>query len=236
MGVDLRSVKHTERGVLRDVLERSKPSAVLDVGANRGQFYRLMRSVGFRGRVISFEPIAALHAALTEQAADDPDWVIAPCMALGRASGSAALNVASNLASSSILPVLPETLAAAREASYVSTQRVAVERLDSAAARLTPADGALFLKIDTQGYEREVLLGSSELLSRVSVMQLELSLSPLYEGAPLFEELIGFVRSLGYDLYNLIPGFRNRESGQLLQVDGFFMRTDRTPRDVLVGP
>src|SRR5437879_5616125 len=229
MGVDVRSVKHTERGVLRDVLARSEPVTVLDVGANRGQFYRLVRSVGFRGRIISFEPIAALHAELTEQAADDPDWVIAPCMALGRACGSAAINVASNLASSSIFPVLPQTLTAAREASYVSKQLVPVERLDSAATPLTPVDGALFLKIDVQGYEREVLLGSGELLSRVSAMQLELSLSQLYEGAPLFDELIGFVRSLGYDLYNLIPGFRNPESGQLLQVDGFFMRTDRAP-------
>ena len=221
----MRSVKHTERGVLRDVLACLKPAAVLDVGANRGQFYRLVRSAGFRGRVISFEPIAALHSALKEQARNDPEWVIAPCLALGRARGSAVINVARNLASSSILTVLPETLAAAPDAISVSTQPVAVERLDSVAPRLTPAAGALFLKVDSQGYEREVLLGGGELLSRVSVMQLELSLSLLYEGAPLFEELIGFVRSLGYDLYHLIPGFRNPESGRLLQVDGFFVRT-----------
>jgi FkbM family methyltransferase len=231
MGVDVRSVKHTERGVLRDVLVHSKPTAVLDVGANRGQFYRLVRSAGFRGRVISFEPIAALHSELTEQAKNDPDWVIAPCMALGRASGTATINIARNLASSSILPVLPEAIAAAPEASYVSTQRVTVGRLDSVAIRLAPADGSLFLKIDTQGYEREVLLGSGDLLPRVSVMQLELSLSPLYEGAPLFEEMIGFIRALGYDLHNLIPGFRNPASGRLLQVDGFFMRTDRSRLD-----
>jgi len=215
---------------------RSKPVAVLDVGANRGQSYRLVRSVGFRGRVISFEPIAVLHSDLTEQAKNDLDWVIAPCMALGRARGSAVINVSRNLASSSILPILPESPSAAPESAYVSTQLIAVERLDSAAPPLTPSDGALFLKVDTQGYEREVLLGGGELLSRVSVMQIELSLSPLYEGAPLLEELIGFVRALGYDLYNLIPGFRNPESGRLLQVDGFFVRTDRARRDVRAGP
>src|SRR5207249_10716219 len=87
IGVDVRSVRHAERGILRDLLGRSMPVAVLDVGASRGQFYRLVRSVGFRGRVISFEPIASLHAELTEHAKVDSDWVIAPRMAVGCATG-----------------------------------------------------------------------------------------------------------------------------------------------------
>ena len=109
-----------------------------------------------------------------------------------------------------------------------------IVRLDQAFETLIPPAGNLFLKVDTQGYEREVLLGTGEILSRVSMMQLELSLTPLYEGAPVFEELIGFVRSIGYELYNLIPGFRNPESGRLLQVDGFFVRTHGTGSGAVV--
>lgn len=44
----------------------------------------------------------------------------------------------------------------------------------------------MYLKIDTQGYEEKVLNGAEELLSKVKVIQTELSLMPLYKGKILF--------------------------------------------------
>ncbi len=56
----------------------------------------------------------------------------------------------------------------------------------------------LFLKIDTQGYEEDVLEGSSELLPRVQGMQLELPLSQLYEESWNIESALTFMRRLGF--------------------------------------
>jgi len=80
------------------------------------------------------------------------------------------------------------------------------------------------LKIDTQGYEREVLKGATGLLGRVASIQVEISLVPLYAGAPTLTEMVSYIEGLGYELFSLVPGFRDARSGRLLQMDGFFIR------------
>ena len=58
---------------------------VIDVGANDGGYGRFIRSTGFRGSVISFEPQAAAYERLKMASHSDPAWYIAPRMALGSA-------------------------------------------------------------------------------------------------------------------------------------------------------
>jgi hypothetical protein len=70
----------------------------------------------------------------------------------------------------------------------------------------------------------EVLKGASGLLARTVALQLELSLVRLYDGAPTFTEMIAFAEVNGFELFGLIPGFREKGTGRLLQVDGFFVR------------
>jgi hypothetical protein len=80
------------------------------------------------------------------------------------------------------------------------------------------------LKIDTQGYEREVLLGATALLNRVAAIQLELSLIQLYECSATLAEIVPFVENLGFEMFNIAPGFKDVRSGRLLQAEGFFVR------------
>jgi hypothetical protein len=117
--------------------------------------------------------------------------------------------------------------AAAPESAYVAKQTVAVERLDELASTLLPPAGDLMLKIDTQGYELHVLKGASGLLHRVVAMQLELSLVPLYEGAPTFSEMLSYMQSIGFEIFNIVPVFKDNRTGRVLQVDGYFVRGDR---------
>jgi len=51
---------------------------VFDVGANTGQYAEGLRNLGYKGRIISFEPLSAAHALLIENSRDDPEWVVAP--------------------------------------------------------------------------------------------------------------------------------------------------------------
>ena len=221
LGFDVRGLEHTEQGILQSLLRRLQPAAVLDVGANVGQYARLVRAVGFAGPIISFEALESAHTALTRAARHDREWCIAPCAALGGEAGTVEINVASNSASSSILPSTALLQQAAPQAAYVARQVTRCMRLDSYGA--LPAAGKLYLKVDTQGFELEVLRGASALLPRLCAIQLELSLVPLYEGAPVMTDVIAHLGERGFDLFQLVPAFRDHRDGRLLQVEGFFL-------------
>lgn len=82
----------------------------------------------------------------------------------------------------------------------------------------------ILLKIDTQGYEEQVLKGANEIISKIKGIHLELSIVPLYEGQMLFEEMLNKLKEMGFALYHLSPGFQDSRTGRLLQVNGTFFR------------
>ena len=214
----------SEEAILRNVLRLTSPAALLDVGANVGQYARSARQLGFRGRIISFEPLSGAYAALSSAAHHDPGWVIAPRAALGRARGSATLNISQNAVSSSLLPMQSRVVVAAPAAGYVGTEAVSVYRLDELAQPLVPSTGWLMLKIDTQGYEREVLGGATGLIERIAALQVELSLMQLYAGAPSLGTMVSYIEDLGFEPFGLAAGFKDPGSGRQLQAEGFFVR------------
>ena len=89
---------------------------------------------------------------------------------------------------------------------------------------LVPRQGATFLKVDTQGYEQQVLDGARTLLKSLVGVQLETSLAKLYEGQAEFVTLITQLQQAGFDIWAINPGFANRETGRLLQADVTFFR------------
>lgn len=216
---------NVEAQVIQDLLDLSGARIALDVGANVGQWGDAVLDAGFDGLLISFEALPQVHSVLAEHAARrSANWIVAPCAALGSERGNLCINVSANTASSSVLPMHDMHLEAAPESAYVASQPVRVERLDALASTLIPRHGDIYLKIDTQGYEREVIKGSTGLFDRLVAIQVELSLIPLYEGAPTFTEMIALIESQGFELFSIVPGFKDKRVGRLLQVDGFFVR------------
>jgi FkbM family methyltransferase len=198
--------------------------AVFDVGANVGNYVRELRSGGFAGRVVSFEPREAAHAVLVERADRDPAWVIAPAMALGSAAGEAEINVAGNSASSSLREMTGLHQKAAPESKYVGKEKIEVQRLDSVFGQYVGGATKPFLKIDTQGYELEVLEGARACLHRFVGIQAELSLRELYGGQTLWLDFARRLEREGFQLANLFPVFSDDSTGELLQFDGVFFR------------
>ena len=216
-----------EYQVIKDALRASRADVVFDVGANIGQYGDLILETGFAGDLISFEAIPEVHERLVAHArARSRRWVVAPCAALGSKAGETVINIAGNSVSSSLLPMRSEHVDAAPESAYVRSQAVRIERLDQLARSLVGPDRRLMIKVDTQGYELEVLAGASGLLPQTSALQLELSLVPLYEGAPTFVDAIDYMKSRGFELFSIAPGFKDRRTGRLLQMDGIFLRRD----------
>lgn len=197
---------------------------VFDVGANTGQFACELRENGFAKRIVSVEPLTAAHAALSDRAGKDALWtVIAPC-ALGAVPGEAEIHIAGNLASSSLLPMNAAHSDAAPYSAYVSTETVAIRTFDDVAGPFLTGGTRGFLKIDTQGFELEVLKGAAQSLPAIHGMLLELSLVELYDGQALWLDVIDWLEQRGFGLHALNQGFVDPASFRTLQVDGIFLR------------
>jgi FkbM family methyltransferase len=205
--------------------------AVIDVGANEGQYAASLRAHGWTGPVVSVEPIPEVHARLAARAAGDPAWTVLPAMALGAEDGgTAVLEVSAESDMSSLLPQ-GELLRRISPTSAVA-RRVAVplRRLDRLDLPLpAEADRRLFLKLDVQGAEFMVLEGASGLMPRVAGLQVEMALLPLYEGESLWQDTVARLADAGFALHLLITGYYERKLGRQLQVDGVFYRRDATP-------
>lgn len=206
------------------MLEFHGVDLVLDVGANTGQFAHTLRGAGYRGRIISFEPLPTAHAELLRASLDDPQWEIAPRIAVGGHEGTVNLHVAANSVSSSVLYMLDSHAEAAPGSAYVAIQTVPMSRLDTLVCSHLEPESVAFLKIDTQGYEDRVLDGAQELLGKTKGLQLELSFVPLYEGQQFFDELSSRLQALGFSIWAIWPGLCDPVTGRMLQVDATFFR------------
>lgn len=202
-------------------------NCVLDVGANDGGFASSIRETGYKGRIISFEPLSKPFAELRRKAQNDQNWDVYQ-YAIGATKGSVTINVSGNAGlSSSVLPMLERHSAAAPNSRYVDRETVQQEKLDSLLPTLGVSAGcSTFLKIDVQGYEGAVLDGAYDLLASHAIagLQLELSLIPLYEGAMTYRQGLDRAEALSMSLVGLGPVFTDPVSGQLLQFDAVFFR------------
>jgi FkbM family methyltransferase len=226
LGWDLRRIRPPANSTqLLVALEYVQANVVFDIGANTGQFAQKLRAVGYHGKIVSFDPLSHAHDLLTEAASRDPAWIVHPRTAVGDQDGEVNVNIAGNSVSSSILPMLDAHYEAAAGSAYVASERTPLVRLDSVAERYLSSDSRSFIKIDTQGFEWQVLDGAPETLQRAHGVLLEMSLVSLYEGQRLWRDLIERMETTGFTLWAIQTGFVDPRNGRTLQVDGIFLRS-----------
>jgi FkbM family methyltransferase len=115
--------------------------------------------------------------------------------------------------------VLPENTA-----TPSSIAQLPMTTLDRVLMAGKPYPAPYFLKLDVQGFELEVLRGAEQVLQNTEVALLEVSLLEYNQGAPLFAEVVAFMQSRGFVVYD-IAGFYRRESDDALyMVDLLFTR------------
>lgn len=205
------------------VLETHRVDLVLDIGASSGQYGERLRGLGYKRRIVSFEPLDAPRQQLVASASGDPLWEVAPPCAIGERNGTIEIRISRNWESSSALSMLPSHLAAAPASEAIGVAQVEMRTLDSCAAGFLRGGEIVFVKIDVQGMEDKVLAGASQMLKGAAGLQVELSLTPLYAGQPLLCEMIALLRRAEFELVDLEPAFIDPRNGRVLQVDGIFV-------------
>jgi FkbM family methyltransferase len=182
-------------------------NCVLDVGAHFGEFGEFLRHSGYRGRIVSFEPVAESYALLEECRAKYRDWE-ALNIALGAEDGVLPFHVTRSTNFSSFLVPNEYCSAAFGSSGAIQrTQEVPVRRLEAVYARCIEGIRAprVFLKMDTQGYDLEVLRGAAQSIESIQALQSEVTVKPIYDGMTGYQEAISQISKLGFELSGLFP-------------------------------
>ena len=204
------------------IISECKIDILFDVGANIGQYSEKMRNMGFNKKIVSFEPLNSDFEILKRKALQDKKWIVNN-YALGNEDTTGYINISGKSDNSSILEMLPRHIESHEDLGYIGKQEIEIKKLDSIFGSFNEPGENVMLKIDTQGFEKNVIDGARESLKKISLLQIEMSIVPLYKNEMLFNEMLGYIENLGFKLYSLENGHYNRNSGQLLQVDGIFV-------------
>lgn len=214
----------TREGKIVLTMKAHDIDTVIDIGANNGQTRDLLRKAGFKGDIISIEPIPALQPVLQTKATKDPKWTVLEPLALGDKNGSCEINISQADDLSSVLKASNELLTALPNTKVNETVSVPMKTLDTLYEELSLTNKNVFIKMDAQGYEMPILQHGLKALEAAKGLQVEMSLFPLYEGETLYDEIIGFLESHGYNAHMLIETNFARRLNRQLQVDGIFYK------------
>ncbi|MGQ0845822.1 MAG: FkbM family methyltransferase [Sporichthyaceae bacterium] len=217
LGFELVSTTTGRRAHLMASVSRLGIATTVDIGANVGQFGQSLRSLGFQGRILSVEPLPEAFAALESAARRDPLWTTRK-FAVGRSSGSEIMNVSKNLTSSSLLTVNDLHRIAEPTTAIVGLEQVEVRTLDELVSAEN-LDGPLFVKIDVQGLELDVIAGARSVLERSALVRVELSFQELYAGSSDYLEVLGALREHGFAPIGIETALEDPRTGDVLQVD-----------------
>jgi FkbM family methyltransferase len=225
MGYEVSEHANTVNGRRHRLLSYLGVDLVIDVGANRGQYAKQLRFDGYRGRIVSVEPASAPFEALRAAAADDAEWEVVRA-GIGAESGAMRLNISGRDLFNSFRQLTAMTERTDPRSRYVTSEEVEVRRLDDLVAG---RGDRLAIKMDVQGFEREVLAGGEESLRRAVFAEVETGVHPQYDDAMLFGETLERLSEFGLSLAAVENILTERATGRSLAFNGLFVRTADMP-------
>lgn len=212
------------------------PQLCVDIGANKGHYSAaLLEST--KARIIAFEPLPGAYQRLVALSSKYPGRLSAINKGVGDKNGELELYYGdedSELASFSI-EVKNIGYVGASNVRSITVPVVTLDEYFLADKQLVPDGGIDLIKIDTEGYEYNVLLGAQRLIATVKpkFIQLEYNVHQLFQHHSLYSLslLLG-----GYKVYQLLPhgsGFVNidpkRPESNIYHYSNFvFIRSDLT--------
>lgn len=207
------------------IIDQKGIQLVIDVGGHYGEYGQYLRELGFKGWIYSFEPIETNFLELRKRSDRDSKWIVRRA-ALGNSNDRKPINVMSGTVLSSFH--LPSKWGEAEYGAGLEISRVEsvdVFRLSDIFEEVVgvQSDAGIMLKIDTQGFEFDVLQGAEECLSRIAVVQAELPIISLYEDSAANEQVVQHLKERGLHLSGCWPVAHDRDL-RLIEMDCLFVR------------
>jgi FkbM family methyltransferase len=231
-GIDVIRWPHRpESGVidwaLAEVIRTRGINCVIDVGGNKGQFAKRLRTLGYTGRIVSFEPSPTVLPVISAEAARDPNWTVRP-VALSSNAGEAELRLHKEPQLDSLLDSLPGVIDQMPAMEQVGTATITLSTLAAEFPGIVAgiAEPRVLLKSDTQGHDAEMLRGAGDkgLDEAVLAVLVELVAQPFYDGQPAMTAVMDLIINNGFTAVAFEPLFESSDGLRMVELDGLFMR------------
>jgi FkbM family methyltransferase len=231
-GIDITRWPHRpEAGVidwaLDEVLRSRGINCVIDVGGNRGQFARRVRTLGYTGRIVSFEPSPSVLPVITAAAARDPNWIVRP-VALSSQPGQAELRLHDGPVLDSLHDPLPGVVDQIPIMAGRGTATISLSTLEAEFPAIVAGieEPQVLFKSDTQGHDAEVLRGAGEKGLEESVVSVlvELAAQPIYADQPAMTTVMDLIMEDGFNAVAFEPIFESSDGLRMVELDALFLR------------
>tara|TARA_B100001093_G_C26784361_1_gene996008 strand:+ start:207 stop:956 length:750 start_codon:yes stop_codon:yes gene_type:complete len=214
-------------------LKNFKIDIVLDIGANTGQFASTIIDFGYKREILSFEPIEEAHRQLVINSKKYSYWRVYDRCGFGKKNETKMINISKNSVSSSILDIKKKHTDIAPESAVVKREKIKLITLDYFFDKEKIGKKKIFIKIDTQGYEKNIIIGSKKNIKKIKGFMVELSIVELYKSEALLFEMCKILDKLGFKIWAIERGFTNKKTGQVLQVDVIFINKNEFDKKLL---
>lgn len=207
------------------LLEYYNIDLVFDIGANKGQYATGIIDAGYVHKIVSFEPLTSAHSVIENESKKYKNWTVAPRCAIGSKKEEIEINISANSVSSTLLNMLDSHYEGAPDSKIIGKEKVQVYPLDQIEMEYNKLAKNIFLKIDVQGFEQEVLKGAQTIINKAKGIEMEISLIPLYENQNwLLPQVLEYMNLKGFQLNSIAPAFTDNKTGVVLQCNGIFFR------------
>ncbi len=197
---------------------------VIDVGANHGQFGKLLRSIGYQGEILSFEPSKKSFEILSKVSSQDERWKIYP-LGLGDKKTSEQINIFESSDFNSLLqPSDMGKTTFKNKLKKLHSEFIHIETLNRILTPHQLKGKRVFLKMDTQGYDLNVFKGASKYYSNIACLLTEISLQQIYQKMPNYHETLSFYESKGFAISGFYPVSLQKDSS-VIEMDCFMINT-----------
>lgn len=196
--------------------------AVIDIGANEGQFAKVALNAFPGSKIIAFEPLPDCYESMVSKFNGESRFE-AHNLALGDARCEMQFNRHSFTPASSFLKLSSAQASAFPYTADATTMKVHCDRLDDVINPDTLI-GPVFIKIDVQGYEANVVKGAIAHLKKAEMVMIECALQPMYESQPPVLDLLQRLDNLGLRLAGVVDQLGEPATGKPLQLDFLWVR------------
>jgi|688.fasta_scaffold571038_2 FkbM family methyltransferase len=194
---------------------------LIDVGANSGQYAKSLRSAGYKNYIYSFEP-TYIYSELSKNAISDDRWQ-AYNYGIGDKSEKVIMQIASNESQSSSILLPKDILKQNFGITFNQSEYVQIQPLSYFISENKLEN--IYLKIDTQGNEMNVLRGLGTEIDKISVVEFESAIIPLYEGESNHYQLADFLISKRFIPTQIVITHWDKDK-QTVSLDSIFVRKD----------